>query len=207
MKLPFREHHDILPDNYENAVLRLKSNLKRLNNQPEVLQEYDSIIQEQLKAGIIEKVNADEIPEVGKTHYIPHHPVIRKQALSTKLRIVFDTSNRLNSNSPSLNDILYVGPPLTPLILDILLRFRAKRIGLVADVEKAFHQISIDPKDRNCLRFVWIDDVKKKDPDIVIFRFARVPFGVNSSPFLLNGTLKYHIEKYQLEDPKLVDAY
>ena len=96
MKLPFKEHHDILPDNYENAVLRLKSNLKRLNNQPEVLQKYDSIIQEQLKAGIIEKVNADEIPEVGKTHYIPHHPVIRKQALSTKLRIVYDASNRLN---------------------------------------------------------------------------------------------------------------
>ena len=205
VKLPFKEHHDILPDNYENAVLRLKSNLKRLNNQPEVLQEYDSIIQEQLKAGIIEKVNADEIPEVSKTHYIPHHPVIRKQALSTKLRIVYDASNRLNSNSPSLNDILYVGPLLTPLILDILLRFRAKRIGLVADVEKVFHQISIDPKDRNCLRFVWIDDINKEDPDIVIFPFARVPFGVNSSPFLLNGTLKYHIEKYQLEDPKLVD--
>ena len=51
VKLPFKEHHDILPDNYENAALRLKSNLKRLNNQPEVLQEYDSIIQEQLKAG------------------------------------------------------------------------------------------------------------------------------------------------------------
>ena len=122
VKLPFKEHHDILPDNYENAVLRLKSNLKRLNNQPEVLQEYDSIIQEQLKAGIIERVNAYEIPEVGKTHYIPHHPVIRKQTLSTKLRMVYDASNRLNRNSPSLNDILYVGPLLTPLILDILLR-------------------------------------------------------------------------------------
>ena len=170
-----------------------------------MLQEYDSIIQEQLKVGIIEKINADENPEVGKTHYIPHHPVIRKQALSTKLRIVYDASSRLNSNSPSLNDILYVGPPLTPLILDILLRFRTKRIGLVADVEKAFHQISIDPKDSNCLCFVWIDDVNKEDPDIVIFRFAHVPFGVNSSPFLLNGTLKYHIEKYQLEDLKLVD--
>ena len=88
---------------------------------------------------------------------------------------------------------------------DIFLRFRTKRIGLVADVEKAFHQIFIDPKDRNCLCFVWIDDVNKKDPDILIFRFARARFGVNSSPFLLNGTLKYHIEMYKLEDPKLVD--
>ena len=28
VKLPFKEHHDLLPDNYENAVLRLKSNFK-----------------------------------------------------------------------------------------------------------------------------------------------------------------------------------
>ena len=45
VKLPFKEHHNILPDNYENAVLRLKSNLKRLHNQPKVPQEYGSIIE------------------------------------------------------------------------------------------------------------------------------------------------------------------
>ena len=85
VKLPFKEHHDLLPDNYENAVLRLKSNLKRLKNQPEVLNEYNNIIQEQLKTGIVENIDPDEIPEVGKTHYIPHHPVIRKMHCQPKL--------------------------------------------------------------------------------------------------------------------------
>ena len=44
VKLPFKEHHDLLPDNYENAVLRLKSNFKRSKNQPEVLNKYNNII-------------------------------------------------------------------------------------------------------------------------------------------------------------------
>ena len=146
VKLPFKEHHDLLPDYYENAVLRLKSNFKRLKNQPEVLNEYNNIIQEQLKTGTVEKIDPDEIPEVGKTHYIPHHPVIRKDALSTKIRIVFYASNLANRNSVSLNDILQVGPPLAPAIFDILLRFKTKRVGLVTDIEKAFLQISIDPR-------------------------------------------------------------
>ena len=140
-------------------------------------------------------------------HHIPHHPVIRKDALSTKIRIVFDASNRANRNSVSLNDILQVGPPLTPAIFDILLRFKTRTVGLVADIEKAFLQISIDSNDRNCLRFLWVDEIDKDDPNIVVLRYARVTFGVNSSPFLLSGTLRFDISRYQLEDPKFVENF
>ena len=53
------------------------------------------------------------------------------------------------------------------------------------------------------LRFLWIDDINKSFPNIQILRFTRVTFGVASSPFLLNATVKHHIEKYLESKPNI----
>ena len=47
--LPWKLPHPVLPDNYELSMKRLSNLLKRLNQDPEVLKEYDSVIKEQLK--------------------------------------------------------------------------------------------------------------------------------------------------------------
>ena len=84
--------------------------------------------------------------------------------------------------------------------MDIILRFRTHRIALAGDIEKAFLNIAVATEDRDALRFLWIDDVKKDEPEVILLRFLRVVFGVSSSPFLLNATVKHHIEKYKEED-------
>jgi len=56
--------------------------------------------------------------------------------------------------------------------------------------------ISIDDSDRDVLRFLWVDDITKADPVIRVFRFTRVVFGVSSSPFLHNRTIRYHLESF-----------
>ena len=94
---------------------------------------------------------------------------MRRDALTTKLRIVFDASSKATSESPSLNDCLYSGPALTPSILKILLRFRERKIPLLGDVEKAFLNIQVQEQDRNVLRFLWIDSLQKDDPDLVLY--------------------------------------
>ena len=57
---------------------------------------------------------------------------------ATKLRVVFDGSTKDRLNDLSLNDCLKKGPNTAS---DILLKFRNNTIGIVSNVEKAFHQI------------------------------------------------------------------
>ena len=94
----------------------------------------------------------------------------------------------------SLNDCLHIGPSLNPYLFDILLRFRVHEVALTADIEKAFLNIKIHPEHRDFLRFLWIDDLDKESPEVMVMRFARVVFGVNSSPFILNATIRHHLK-------------
>ena len=139
----------------------------------------------------------------GEVHYLAHHPVVRQDKQTTKVRVVYDASAKKNGG-PSLNDCLYSGPPLSETIADVLVRFRCHKTALVGDLEKAFLMISVAEDDRDALRFLWFDDPFSEEPNIIVFRFARVAFGLSSSPFLLNATLKHHIMMYDNEDPEFV---
>ena len=79
-----------------------------------------------MSSGVVEKVIEQE--EQGGVHYIPHLAVIRKEATTTKLRVVYDASARENKGCTSFNDFLLKGPSLNSLLFDILLRFRGKRV-------------------------------------------------------------------------------
>lgn len=50
---------------------------------------------------------------------------------------------------------------------------------------------------------MWVDDPTSEAPKVVVKRFNRVVFGVTSSPFLLNWTIKHHVS-YESEDPQFV---
>lgn len=104
---------------------------------------------------------------------MPHLAVVRKDAVTTKLRIVYDASARGdNGKGASLNDCLHVGPSLKPLLFDILVRFRQKRIALIADIEKAFFNVEVDKIDRDCLRFLWLKNAQNANSDIEVTGFV-----------------------------------
>ena len=203
VKLPWKQGHDPLPNNYDNSLSRMKGQLRKLKREPDILTEYDSIIKDQLAAGVIEKVA--ELEEASdKVHYLPHHAVIRRDAETTKLRIVYDASSKATKNEISLNDCLHTGPSLNPLLFDILVRFRENKIALVGDIEKAFLNVAVDEKDRDSLRFLWVEDVRDHNLSIAVYRFCRVVFGLNASPFLLNGTIRHHLATFAQRDPEFV---
>ncbi len=167
-----------------------------------MLKECQGIIDSQLKAGIIEKVVDLEVSD--RCHYLPHRPVVRHEAETTKVRMVFDASAKSGKHGVSLNDCLHVGPSLNPLMYDILLRFRMGRTALTADIEQAFLNIEVDSVDRDSLRFLWSTNPFDENAEVQIYRLCRVPFGVRSSPFLLNGTLRYHLQQYRAAEPEFV---
>ena len=70
---------------------------------PKKLKQYDDIIKQQERDGIIERTSM--IPPTGQVHYIPHHGIVKEEKDTTKLKIVYDAS----SNKPSLNDCLEKG--------------------------------------------------------------------------------------------------
>ena len=51
--------------------------LQRLQREPEVLKEYDTVLKDQLSRGIIEIVDKEDVDEIEKVHYILHRAVIR----------------------------------------------------------------------------------------------------------------------------------
>ncbi|GMT08297.1 hypothetical protein PENTCL1PPCAC_30472, partial [Pristionchus entomophagus] len=92
-----------LPTNNELAFTRLKSTSNTLSKNVSYIEFYDSIIKDQLTAGMIEEVNPF-IPS-GQCHYLAHLAVLRPDKPTTPLRIVFDASAKLKGKL-SLNDVI-----------------------------------------------------------------------------------------------------
>ena len=221
VKLPFKERPKIkLLTNLKGSFKRLTSCYRKLSlpGNEDKMSKYSAVIEDQLNSKIIKEVaclgnvngvkeNLDisptyydkshiEVPN-STVHYLPHHSVIKQS--TGKLRVVYDASAKPFKGAVSLNDCLETGPSLINSLASILIRFRLHQYAIIADIEKAFLQIEIDPVDQEALRFLW-----RKDDNVYIYKFQRLPFGLKSSPFILAATLRHHLENSDL-DPILIE--
>ncbi|XP_064462022.1 uncharacterized protein LOC135372307 [Ornithodoros turicata] len=198
-------------NNRVTAAQRLVAQFRRFRTSPQLLLNYDSVIREYFDEGHAERV-ADVSIETDNVYYMPHHAVIRKDAVTTKLRVVFDASSHC-PGQPSLNSLLMKGPKLNADLIHLLLVFRCSTVVLTADIRKAYLQISsIRTDDRDLLRFLWVQDVAAHEsPQIEEWRMTRVPFGATSSPFLLAATLQHHLasvaSRYPMTVPRLCTGF
>ena len=113
--------------------------------------------------------------------YLPHQTVKEEKHGKTKWRLVFDTSSH-ETNTPSLNEILEIGPNLLPEIFVILLIFRLHFAAIISDITQAFLQLTLDV-DRDLNRFLWYRITKDSEghyrttDEIMTYRFTRLTFG------------------------------
>lgn len=100
--LPWRGNQPPLPSDKQGSLHHLNNLNKKLERQG-ITSKYNQIIQDQKEEGIIEECSPEPAE---REFYTSHKPVIRQDAASTKLRVVYDASARASPNALSLNKCL-----------------------------------------------------------------------------------------------------
>ena len=147
-KLPWKANHPMLHDNMSGSLARMHTQIRKLKGNNDMLNEYHEMIQDQLSNGIVEAA-----PGTPTGERLPDRAVIREDAETTKLRIMFDVSSKQCYRDVSLNYCLHTGPALQPHLQNVLVRNRLKKVTLLGDIKQAFLQIGIQDCDRDALRF------------------------------------------------------
>ena len=165
-RFPWKENHPPSPTNSNICRKRIHSLANRLSQTPGHLQTYNSIICDQLNRGFIERVYTPKKP--GLTHFIPHH-CVKKNSITTLIRIVYDCSCRQSKDHSSLNDCLLTGPHFLNDLCAIIIRFRTHNYSISTNTEKAFLHIHLHKSDRECTHFFWLSDPTDPNSDLIMY--------------------------------------
>ena len=178
-KIPWvKGKRELIKNNYNWERLRVERMVRTLKKQPEKYQMYVDKINAEVEKGYLEAIE-DLTPDKGDVYYLMHLPVWRPDKVSTPCRIVVNASLQDHSGN-SLNKAIHKGPDLTNRLLTVGMRFRKGETAFITDVKEFFPQIKLFQEDKDMFRFLWIDPNGK----VKIFRYCRLMFGLNCSPFL-----------------------
>ena len=175
------------PNNYTLSYSVLKFTLKKYQNQPDKLNQYDAAIKQELKQGIIKNVSPDSIEDDPNVSFLAHNAVFRESLVSTKCRVVFlsNLCDKRNASNLCHNQISFPGVQLNNKIQTIVTQCRFNTFLFLHDFERAIVQLYPRPDDSLKMHFLWFRDLANNDKIVVKNRFKRVPFGLRFSPYLL----------------------
>ncbi|CAH2109066.1 unnamed protein product [Euphydryas editha] len=138
---------------YDIAINKLLSLEKRLSKNPTLSNEYHRVLEEYTTLNHMKQVSSDDIHNP-KCVYLPHHAVVREDKQTTKVRVVFNASNK-GVNNVSSNDDLMIGPKLQQDLRHLLLRWRKHPIAIIADIVKMYRQVYVHEDDTDFQRILW----------------------------------------------------
>jgi hypothetical protein len=183
---PWKRNAPALGSSYRKAVGFYLSQESRWLKDPEHKEKSDAFMREYELLGHMSRIPKSECrDESGNAYYIPYISILRKDAITTKLRNVFNASSP-TSNGVSLNDTIHPGPTLLTKIFDIMVRIRQFRIVYTSDVEKMFRQILVCPEDREKLRVIWRP---KKSESLGEYWLNTITYGLDCAPWQAIRTL------------------
>ena len=110
---------------------------------------------------------------------------------------MFDCASQYDNCS--LNKQLLKGPDFLNSLLGVLTRFRMEKVAAVGDIEQMFHQVLVDPKDRQYLRFLWWPDGDTSQ-SAVTHQMKVHLFGATSSSSCAQFALRQAVKDQPLYD-------
>ncbi|XP_067045816.1 uncharacterized protein [Acropora muricata] len=177
--LPWRFQPPYLSNNRIAAEKGLQLLRNKFRRDEEFFRKYKDTIDDYIAKGYAHRVPDEQLDVIDKPlWYLPHHAVFHSRK-PDKLRIVFDCAAKFRGTF--LNDQLMHGPDLTNNLFGVLNRFRQEAIALVSDIEGMFHQVKVDTKDYDALRFLWWQDGDLTQQPVE-YRMVVHLFGSTSSP-------------------------
>ena len=184
----------VLPNNRHVAVRRLQKLKGHKSLKGDGWKEYGAVFKDWESKEYIERV-----PLGSGKFFLPHFPVERTLATTTKRRPVFDAKDK--RAGMAINDLILPGPNLIADLRKVLLRFERHPYALGADVSQMYLQIHLRPEDQLYHHFLWYDEEDRE----IEFRFKRFPFGNRCAPYIALAAVRMHAEEY-LKDPRFVET-
>ena len=138
-------------------------------------QECVAQIQNLLAKGYARELTEEEIKSTNnKTYY---NPIFFIHPSNKRTRMIWDLAAKVKGKS--LNDFLIAGPNMYNDLLEIIFQMRERTYLFKGDLSEMFHQIFVDDKDTDSLRFLF-----RLSPDdkVRVFKMLVLPFGAKCSP-------------------------
>lgn len=198
--IPLSSSPEMLGDSKARAVKQFFSLEKRLNSNKDLKNMYTDFMLEYEQLGHMIKINEGN-DNASHTYYMPHHCVLREQSLTTKLRVVFNSSSP-SSSGLSFNDIQMNGPILQNYLFSILIRFRRFKYVLSSDCSKMFRCVLVTPEQRSLQRILWRPDTSLP---LETYELCTVTYGQKASSYLAIRCLFELADLHFTDHPEICD--
>lgn len=126
-------------------------------------------------------------------YYIPHHGID-----TGKFRVVFDGS-AVTASGQSFNDVQLLGERRQGNLVDRIMSFRTKKVGMTADIKQMYRQVLVD-ESQHCMQLIFWRPTQNEP--IRTFALNTVTYGMRYAPHSAIRALQQCAMDYQQQYPK-----
>ncbi|XP_061722994.1 uncharacterized protein LOC133529314 [Cydia pomonella] len=183
VKMPLNAKYEKkLGNSKQIAISQFLQLERKLQRQPKFAQMYREFMKEYSDLQHMKPSKSSSAQDC----YLPHHGVLRAKASTTKLRVVYNASQKTSSGY-SLNSLQEKGPNLQRDIQALILKWRSYKYAFCADVQMMYRCIWISEDQQHLQKIIWRNSPSEKLQE---YQLCTVTYGQKCAGWLATRTLK-----------------